>query len=1032
MRNYQKLNNILGWIIFAIASMVYILTCEPTASFWDCGEYIATSYKLMVGHPPGAPFFQIMGRVFSLFAGDNHQMVPLLINYMSALASGMTIMFMFWSITMLTKKFIKTTAEYTLAQQVAIFGSGIVGSLAYTFSDSFWFSAVEGEVYATSSFFTAIVFWAILKWEANADQPRSNKWFVLIAYLVGLSIGVHLLNLLAIPAMTFVVYFKKFKPSIKGFIITSILSVLILGIVQSLVIPQIVNLFAKFELFFINGLGLPFNSGTIFFALLIIGAIGYGLYYTAKKGKPLYNTIILCFAFLLIGYSSFLMLVIRSNANTPLNENNPDNAINLLAFLNREQYGDWPIGSGQYYNAPLDAQNPYKDGNPVYMKDEKTGKYVVSDSRKATIPVYDDRFCTVFPRMWNAQHEKEYEKWGDIKGEPITVDGPNGKPMTINKPTFGENLTYFFRYQVNWMYFRYFMWNFAGKQNDIQGHGNTIHGNWISGISFLDNARLGDQSLMPDDLKNNKGHNKFYLLPLILGLIGMVYHYKKDIRNFWVIFLLFFFTGMAIVLYLNQYPLQPRERDYAYAASFYAFAFWIGFGVFALFDWITAKVKSKDLAISIAVGTVCLLCVPTIMAKEGWDDHDRSNRFTSVDISKNYLQSCDKDAILFTNGDNETFPLWYAQEVEGFRTDVRVCNLSLLNTDWYINQMRRQAYQSSPMPLTMTENQYRQGTHDAVYIVPDSTICKPKMFYNLKQLVQFALSDDKMNKVPSQRGDFNYFPTNNFLIPVNKANAIHYGIVSKADEKFIAPNIMWTMKDNVVQKNNLAVLDMLSCFNWKRPICFATTSGEDSYLGLEQWFEQDGLTYKLTPIFDSLSIGKKQYYSMPGRINTTVMYDNIMNKYKWGNMNNPKVYLDETNMRMVMNFRNNFARLADALIREGKNDKALNVLNKCMEVMPEKCIPLDFYAFPLVEGYYQLGKTETANVMAEKIAKLYTQYLNYYASLDSEKVKFSESDIRRDMQILNAVREMTGHFKNTKLSEDLNNKLKTFAEKFAL
>ncbi|MEI7594225.1 MAG: DUF2723 domain-containing protein [Bacteroidota bacterium] len=1011
MKNYQKINNIIGWIVFAIASAVYILTCEPTGSFWDCGEYISTAYKLMVGHPPGAPMFQLMGRIFTLFAGDNLQHVSLMVNYMSALASGFTILFMFWSITMLAKKLVDTKKGITAAQAVAIFASGVVGSLAYTFSDSFWFSAVEGEVYATSSFFTAIVFWAILKWETVANEKGADRWLILIAYLMGLSIGVHLLNLLAIPAMTFVYYFKKYKTSTKGFIITSIISVAILGIVQSIIIPQIVNLFAKFELLFVNGFGMPFNSGTIFFALLVIGLITFGLIYTKKKGKVIYNTIILCFTFIIIGYSSFLMLVIRSNANTPLDENNPDNAISLLSYLNREQYGDWPILSGQYYNAPLDAQNPYSDGNPVYAKNEKTAKYEIIDERKNTIPNYDKKYTTIFPRMWSsqAQHIQSYKNWADIKGDGV--------------PSFGENLTYMMKYQVGWMYMRYFLWNFVGRQNDIQGHGSNMDGNWISGISFIDNWRLGNQDLLPDDMKKNKGRNTFFFLPLLLGLAGLFYQYKKNKMDFWVVLLLFVFTGLAIVFYLNQYPMQPRERDYAFAASFYAFAIWIGLGVLALVDWIGSRIKSKELIVASAIGLVCLVSVPGIMAKEGWDDHDRSNRYTSLAIAKNYLNSCAPNAILFTNGDNDTFPLWYAQEVEGFRTDVRVCNLSLLNTDWYIDQMCHKAYKSDPMPFTLKKEQYRQGTRDVVYLFTDSSLVDPNKYYGLKEVIGFATSNNPRTKINTGRGTYDYIPTKNFMIPVDKAKVLSNGTVTKNQEKFISPSVYWSMKENGVQKNNLMLLDMLSCFNWERPVYFAITTGPSTYIGLEPWFQLEGLTYRLIPVKDTIDEGQ------PGAVNTAIMYDNLMNKFVWGNINNPKVYLDETNRRMAMNFRNNFYRLANALTKEGKKDSAIKVLDRCMQVLPKEAVAYDYFMLPIADCYYRLGKTEMGNTICKDLSKMYIQYLDFYLSLDRAKVKLVQTDKQRDFEILQRIYGLSTQYKNTQLAKSIEEKLREYSQK---
>ncbi|HEY1040434.1 MAG TPA: DUF2723 domain-containing protein, partial [Bacteroidia bacterium] len=749
--NYKNLNNIIGWLVFAIATFTYCSTIEPTASFWDCGEYIACSQKLEVGHPPGAPLFLLIAKFFSLFSFGDATKAAMWVNVMSALCSSFTILFLFWSITRLAQKvIIKTGESIEGGKMFAILGAGVVGALAYTFSDSFWFSAVEGEVYAMSSFFTAIVFWAILKWEEEADSPTATRWLILIAYLMGLSIGVHLLNLLVIPAICFIYYYKKYKFSWGGWFITGILSLIILGGIQAGVIPGIVKLSADYELFFTNKLGMGFNTGTIiYFALLltflvasitysingkeghykiaffgailfsifalisgsgfgsiasrliVLGGMVFALHYLKNK-KEVLNTVALSFAMILIGYSSFFVLVIRSQANTPMDENDPENAITLLSYLNREQYGDWPIGYGNYYNAPLDKNQQYKDGNPVYAQDKKTGKYIITDDRKESIPNYDKDFCTPFPRMWSTQanHEAAYKYWGNIKGKPKQVQGYNGETETIYVPTMGENLTYFKNYQIGYMYLRYFGWNFIGRQNDVQGlNNNPTEGNVITGFKGLDDKMLGfNTAEMPSAAANNKANNKFYAIPLILGLLGLVFHIRRHRSSAFVVTALFFLTGLAIVVYLNQYPYQPRERDYAYAASFYAFAIWIGFGVLAIYKLLAAAKLNIKTAATLA--TIIALAGPCIMAKEGWDDHSRAKRSMARDFAVNYLNSCAKNAILFTNGDNDTFPLWYAQEVEGIRTDIRVVNLSLLQTDWYINQMRRKAYDSDPVPFT--------------------------------------------------------------------------------------------------------------------------------------------------------------------------------------------------------------------------------------------------------------------------------------------------------------------------------------------
>ena len=1034
--NYKKWNNILGWMIFSIASAVYIITSEPTASFWDCGEYIATSYKLQVGHPPGAPFFQLIGRFFSLFAFGDVTHVAHMVNTMSALASGFTILFLFWTITLLGKKLVLKYGEITENKMWAIFGSAVVGSLAYTFSDSFWFSAVEGEVYASSSFYTAVTFWAILKWEENADEKHSLRWLILISYIIGLSIGVHLLNLLAIPAIVFVYYFKKHKITRLSAIVSAVFSLILLAFILYGIIPYIVKLSGAFERLFVNSFGLPFGWGTIIYFAIIITLIIWGLHYSKKHQKVILNTIILSFVFLLIGYSSFFILVIRSNANPPIDENNPDNATALVSYLEREQYGSNPLFYGQYFNAPV---IDYADGNPVftkayivkqgnsevtkfyneidaenYIKKNKNkdelkivGKYVISDDKKGTEPVYDPRFQTLFPRMWSNTEQmyvNAYKSWANIKGIPITVQGRNGEEV-IMKPTFGENLRFFFNYQLNYMYFRYFMWNFAGRQNDIQGRGDLLNGNWISGIPFIDNMRLGPQDNIPKHLKN-KGTNKFYMLPLILGLIGLFYHMNKDTISGWIVALLFLLTGIAIVIYLNQYAYQPRERDYAFAASFYAFAIWIGIGVYSIYEYLSKKMKPR---FAVIISTLaCLLLVPAIMAKEGWNDHDRSNRYTALHFAENYLNSCAKNAVLFTNGDNDTFPLWYAQEVEGIRTDVRVINLSLLNTDWYIDQAKRKAYDSEPVPFSLTKEQYIQGTRDFVPFDKSSNL--QEMYVNIKEAIGF-IADDKNMRLMSNNKMMSYFPTDKFSIPVDKEAVIKNGFVNPTLYDSILNAVNWTMSGWGVQKAQLMQLDLLSNFDWKRPVYFAITTGNDAYIGLENYFQLEGLAFRLVPMIAHNTDGQQ------GSINTSVMYDNLMNKFKWGNLNNPEVYLDETNMRMTMNFRNIFARLANALIDEGKKDSAIKVLDKCMEIMPEKKVPYNIFITPMAESYYKAGKISIANKLLNRLLDNSTAELAYYFRFTGDKTHKLDSEKRQNLSIVNRIKDIADNFHQTSLKE---------------
>ncbi len=970
--NYKKSNNLFGWITFFIALTTYYLTLEPTVSFWDCGEYISTAYKLEVGHPPGAPLFQLLGRFFSLFASDVTQ-IAFMINLMCAICSAFTILFLFWTITAFAKKIVLKSGELDTANTIAIIGSGMVGALAYTFSDSFWFSAVEGEVYAMSSFFTAITFWAILKWETEADDKYASRWIILIAYIIGLSVGVHLLNLLAIPAVIFIYYFKKHEVTKAGFIKALLAAVVVTGGIQSIIIPGIVSLAGKFELFFVNTIQLPFNSGTIIYFLAIIAIIFFGLKHAKKTNKNILSMSLVSFAMILIGYSTFFILVIRSNADTPIDENNPEDAVSLLSYLNREQYGNWPILKGQYYNANLVA---FEDGKPVYKKDEESGRYIVTNKKKDSEPVYNEKFTGVFPRMWSstqAAHAKGYKKWS----------GHNNQKQ---KPTFGQNLKYFFNYQIGHMYLRYFMWNFAGRQNDIQGHGEINKGNWLSGVPFIDNARLGPQDNITKEMANNKGRNTYFFLPLILGFIGLLFHFQTNNKDAFVTLLLFLFTGLAIVVYLNQAPFQPRERDYAYVGSFYAFAIWIGIGVLAIFDFLKNKMPRVTGA-SLAT-LLCLLLVPTIMATENWDDHDRSDRYTARDVAANYLNSCAPNAIIFTNGDNDTFPLWYAQEVEGIRTDIRVVNLSLFNTDWYIDQMRRAAYEASPIPSSLDWSKYKQGTRDYIPVFD-----KGIGYIDVKDVINFIGDDSEKTKVSTSRGRSNYTPTNKLKLTIDKEQVIANGVVSADQADLIVDEVKWELKGQGIYKNQMMVLDILANFNWETPIYFAITVGADNFMGLDKYFQLEGLAYRFVPI---LAQSKDE---QTGAIAEELMYDNIMNKFNWGNMQDPNVYLDETNRRMTLNFRNNFSRLADALIKSGKIDKAELVLDKCLEIMPNDAVPYNYFNLPIVENYYKIGKTEKAREVMNVLIDNYFDELQYYQSMDAKTL----SSMQRDNNIANQI-----------------------------
>ncbi len=930
---------------------------------------------MLVGHPPGAPFFQLLGRFFYLFDPDVTQ-VARMINIMSALSSSFTILFLFWTITILARKLIVKGDEITQGKKLAIFGSAIVGSLAFTFTDSFWFSAVEGEVYAMSSFFTAIVFWAILKWEEVKDESKSYRWLILIAYLVGVSIGVHLLNLLAIPAIIFVYYFKKYKVTFKRTIFALISSFFILFIVLYGIIPWIIKLSSWFELFFVNSIGLPFNSGTVIYFAILIGGILWGLNYSYKKGKAVLNTIILSFVFLLIGYSSFFLLIIRSNANPPIDENNPEDAIALLAYLNREQYGDTPLLHGHYYNAPIIDK---KDGNPVYAKDVESRKYIITDDRKQSIPVYKEEYTTIFPRMWNNTDKayiENYKIWAGIENDP------ESKKI----PTFGQNLKYFFSYQIGHMYFRYFMWNFVGRQSDKQHRGQALEGHWISGIPFIDAIRYGPQKNLPDSRKN-KGTNKYYFLPFILGLIGFFFQLHKNYKNATIVALLFFMTGIAVVIFLNQKAYEPRERDYAFAASFYAYAIWIGLGVLAIFDSLSKRVENRLLAV--LTTAVRLALVPGIMASENWDDHDRTGKYATIDVAYNYLNSCAPNAILFTNGDNDTFPLWYAQEVEGIRTDVRVVNLSLLNTEWYIDQMKRKAYKSDAVPFSLTKKQYRQGTRD---IVPFQDMNKRKIYVNVKDAINF-ISNDKNRQRFGDGKMYNYFPTKKFRIPVDSADIVNKGIVPVELAGQIVP-VDWEVKAFAVQKNKLMVLDLLAHFNWERPIYFAITTGNDAYLGLMDYFQLEGLTYRLIPVKTKRKDGQI------GRINTDILYDNIMNKFKWRSYDDPKIYLSDDNIRMTMNFRNNFARLAEALIQEGKMDSAIAVCDRAFEVLPDKSVPFNIFVMPLADVYQKAGAYDKSNAVFQRLFEISEQDIKYYLSFKREQAKKIRPELEQTLGVM--------------------------------
>ncbi len=1019
MKNFKQLNNIVGWLTFLVAAVTYLLTIEPTASFWDCPEFITTSYKLEVGHPPGAPFFMILGRLFSLFGGGPSN-VAVMINSMSALASAFTILFLFWTITHIARKLVKADGEYTTGQLIAILGSGVVGALAYTFSDTFWFSAVEGEVYASSSLFTAMVFWAILKWENEADEPQANRWIILIAYLMGLSIGVHLLNLLAIPAIVFVYYFRKYPTTRNGILISLAASILILGVVMYGIIPGVITAATWFELMFVNGVGLPFNTGAVIYAFLLIGALVYGILYTVKKKLVLWNTVLLGVVVILIGYSSFAMIVIRSSANPPMDQNSPDNVFSLLGYLNREQYGDRPLVFGQYYNTPLDK---YVDDKPYYI--QKNGKYVVADMRQK--PVFDSNLSTIFPRMYSreSEHVEAYKQWADIKGRKVTITDEDGESKTIEVPTFGENLTFFFRYQVGHMYFRYFMWNFSGRQSDIQGNGEISNGNWITGINFIDAIRLGDQKNLPQEFKNNKGRNAYYMLPFLLGIIGIVFMYNRGIqgkKDLWTVFLLFFMTGLAIVIYLNQTPLQPRERDYAYAGSFYAYAIWIGIGVLGVYEALKKFLSDRNAA-AVASG-LTLVLVPMIMAAQNWDDHDRSGRYTCRDFGSNYLNTCAPNAVIFTNGDNDTFPLWYNQEVEGVRRDVRVCNLSYFQTDWYIDQMKQKAYESAPLPISFTHDSYVQGKRDIIYLMEDPRV---KGAVELKQALDFVKDDNPRTKLEQAEGAA-YIPSKKLFMVVDKEAVKRYKAVPEKDYDKIADTLTIDFGNrHYITKDELMVLDMIAHNNWERPLYFAITVGRDKYINLQDYFQLEGFAYRLVPIKTEASDGGLNV----GCVDSKAMYENVMNKFKWGNMNSPKVYIDENNSRMMMNIRNTFNRLAEQLNDEGQPGKAVQVLDKGIDLIPHKVVPYNYFSMLMAETYFKAGSPEKGKAIINTIMTDYKEQLDYFFKLNRPMRASVDDEIQRILYFMREMGALCARQKQADLGKEVTSAFEGYLNRYS-
>lgn len=939
MHDFKKINTITGWIIFAIATIVYWITVEPTASFWDPGEFIAVSYKLEVPHPPGAPLFLLIGRMFSFLAFGDVSQVAYWINMVSVISSGFTILFLFWSISLLGRKLLKIKEnEVTAAQLYMLMGSSAVGALAYTFSDSFWFSAVEAEVYAMSSFFTAFVVWAILKWELIENESQGNKWLILVAYMMGLSIGVHLLNLVTIPALGLIYYFKNHRITTWGIITTMIGSLIIIMIIMVGIIPGLPSLAGAVEIYFVNGLGLPFGSGLIFFSILVISALVYGIFISNKRGKVLLNTGLLSLAFVLIGYASYAIIVIRSGYDPPIDENDPENIVSMVSYLKREQYGSRPLLKGQYFTAEVVDQ---KEGDEVYTKGKD--KYEVVDKKLEY--VYDPAKTTILPRIYSTDHAATYRSLLGLQaGE---------------EPTFGDNLYFLFTYQIGKMYMRYFMWNFAGRASDDQDAG------WLSVFD------AGKE--VPEVLAENKARNNFLMLPLILGLIGLFYQFKKDLFGFSVVALLFFLTGIALVLYLNSPPVEPRERDYIYVGSYYAFAIWIGFGVMAITELIANWIKKKSLAPIIA--TVVCLAVPGIMAAEGWDDHDRSNRYFSVDQAKNLLNSCAPNAILFTGGDNDTFPLWYVQEVEGFRTDVRVIVLTYLNTDWYIEQMTRRAYESAPLPFSLTSENFRQGgPNDYLPVIENPNI---QGAINLEQYMELVRKGHQGIQVPtSSRGFINTVPSTSLYLKINKENIIAKDIIPETMTDLLQDQMVINIKGKAIYKNDLMILDIFATNNWERPVYFNNTSLQNVNLELKPYAVQEGATYRILPV-------RNPNPNLGELVDTETMYKNMTEEFYWRGLDDPGVYHALDYRKAVTNHRSYFNSLTAALLEEGKTDVAKTVIYKNFELMPDEAIPFDYTTPETVNHLLTVGETEKALEIANLLAERADNELAYYSELEN-------------------------------------------------
>ena len=1003
--DYKYLNNITGWAVFTIATLTYFLTMQRTCSFWDCGEFIACSYKLEIGHPPGAPSFMLIARLFSLFApGVEH--VALMMNAMSALCSSFTVLFLFWCITHLTRRLVREGEEaLSLHQILTVIGSGVIGSLAYTFSDTFWFSAVEAEVYAFSSLFTAIVFWAILKWEEEHGQPYAARWIVLIFFLVGISIGVHLLNLLALPAILLVIYFKKYPYRWQTLLLALAVSVAFLGILFYVVIPGLVELAFAFDYFFVNSLNMSPNIGGAFCFLALFSIVMYGLHYTHQRRQKIWNLTLLSVLMLLVGYSTFAIIIIRADAQPPLNVNDPDNPVDLLSYINRDQYGEMP---SMIYGKVYQAQEVDYDREPTYLYSEKKRKY--EDVGVKLTPIYPSEMKMAFSRMWSngGSHVKVYRQWGGIdekKGKGcyrVRAKGRDGKVKTFIKPTMWSNLKYFFSYQMGWMYFRYFMWNFAGRQNDFQGHGDLFRGNWISGIPLLDTPRLGPQAELPDEFQN-KAHNRYYLLPLLLGIIGMIWSWTHKSRQrghavFWTVAGLFFVTGPAIVIYLNQSPYQPRERDYAYAASFFAFAIWIGMG----FPWVVQQVKKvlPERRALLASFLGLFVAVPLLMAVENWDDHDRSDSYLPRDMAKIYLSACDSNSILFTSGDNETFPLWYAQEVEGYRCDVRVCNTNYLSSDWYIDRMKRRAYESSPLPVSTPLERIEGASLLQTYLYSQK-----RGATEAETALRHIQSTDPRSKL---KGGHAYLPGKHLRLALDTQAALKTKIIFPEDMPYVQPAIEWSLPGNYMYRNRLMQLDMLVTSKWKRPIHFSQTSGSSAYLGLNSFFRPEGMLYKVVPFRPSRNAIN------PSNRAAAIRSYHIIKNFSFGNTSDEGVYVSNTGRRSLWSVRSILLQNAHALLLQGEKEKSQDVVSIAYRELPFSQVPFNSYDVGLIQIAQWAGAEELAEEITHSLHKILAQRLHFLSNLPEKRLLPLKSYAQEQLDM---VEELISFFSSLKKEE---------------